>query len=140
MCQVPSNLMWLRLDLQLQLLPVQCSTHWRRWLCCLLHPAALPELDIRAPAGFPYPLQLKLSQLFWTLLELALMLWGLAWSVRTWCGMAARLAGMLRLGVAGLQVSCAVPLLRREWSMLEDEANAVLAAACVSTSAHAVPC
>jgi hypothetical protein len=50
-------------------------------------------------------MRLRLSQLFWTLLELALMAWGLAWSVRTWCSAAARLAGMLHLGLAGLQVS-----------------------------------
>jgi hypothetical protein len=66
--------------------------------------AALPELDIKAPAGFPYPLQLRLSQLFWTLFELFLMTWGLVWSIRTWGSVAARLAGMLHLGVAGLQV------------------------------------
>lgn len=73
-------------------------------------PAALPELDIRAPAGFPYPMQLRLSQLFWTLLEAGLMAWGLAWSARAWCSIAARLAGMLHLGAAGLQVLQYLPL------------------------------
>ncbi|KAF6259536.1 hypothetical protein COO60DRAFT_1003924 [Scenedesmus sp. NREL 46B-D3] len=73
-------------------------------------PAALPELVISAPAGFTYPLQLKLSQLLLTLLELALMAWGLAWSVRAWGGVAARLAGTLQLGVSGLQVLQYLPL------------------------------
>jgi hypothetical protein len=98
----------------------QCYGYLRHWLCCLLHPAALPELVIRAPAGFPYPLQLKLSQIFWTLLELALMLWGLAWSVRAWCRLAARLAAMLQLGATGLQVSCGhIVVILRRWLVVE---------------------
>eukprot|EP00879_Flechtneria_rotunda_P021865 GHRR01023058.1.p1 GENE.GHRR01023058.1~~GHRR01023058.1.p1 ORF type:complete len:312 (+),score=62.16 GHRR01023058.1:288-1223(+) len=67
-------------------------------------PAELPLLDINNPAGFHYPMVLRLSQLFWTVVELFLMVWGLRWSWHSWQAAVARLAGAVGLANALSQV------------------------------------
>eukprot|EP00878_Enallax_costatus_P004214 GHUV01004444.1.p1 GENE.GHUV01004444.1~~GHUV01004444.1.p1 ORF type:complete len:357 (+),score=80.43 GHUV01004444.1:59-1129(+) len=73
-------------------------------------PARLPEFRITSPEGFPYPLHLRLSQLFWTLLEALLMWLGLRASWRWWGSAAARIAAAAKLAATGQQVILYLPI------------------------------
>lgn len=68
--------------------------------------AALPPLRVQ-PAAMQYPAVLKLSQLVWTLLELALMGLGLALAVYAWLAATSRLAALAGVGGVVLQVRAA---------------------------------
>lgn len=66
--------------------------------------AALPPLDLGNPAGFDYPLVLKVSQLVWTLVEAVVMVWLLQWCWLTWMTAAARVAAVFGLTGIAVQV------------------------------------
>eukprot|EP00775_Hariotina_reticulata_P006311 gene6311-6546_t len=65
-------------------------------------PEALPPLDLGHPAGFEYPLVLKVSQLVWTLVEAVLMVWLLQWCWLAWMTAAARVSAVF--GLTGIAV------------------------------------
>jgi hypothetical protein len=60
--------------------------------------------------GWPYPLVLRLSQLFWTLVEGAVAAWLLARTWRVWAAAAAWLCGAAGLPAASLLVVLPLPL------------------------------
>lgn len=62
------------------------------------HPCAeLPSLDLH-PEGFAFPAVLKASQVFWTVVEGALLAWLLNASARLWTHTAITIATVLGLG------------------------------------------